>query len=439
MIGPGMRKFRRHLTPIVPDHLLDPEVPALIRFPRKFMDGWRMPPSDLTWHATPGVEMVPCCEPSSAWWTSGTSTPTVCTLSPSSSGYRQGCRTRNAWWKSSDREWAEWAEPLLWNGWLSHHQPHPEVVHNRPFVGIFAAVDGILPGQNTYRVLRSLHPDALVPSPVNSEDAPSSGENDSHGRPLPRPLARRRRTRRRGTCSTSSNPSSSPSCHADDPGTEDREETDVTNLMMSPNHGGGLLSVVQSIDLRLSQVAVDSRVRRALTLLHRLRRYYTCDGSRAGFPSALEGAEAILAAHAVADGGDDTVTENSNQDVAFVEQWWAVLRPLLPAPQAVTLSGVIALVDSVEEEKAQQHGPDNATGEKGTIHHPAPPPRHGMKRKSSRPTKQMKPGCWSTGTTWTGKKRRHNAGRVKHGPGMTGPSTTACTRLRRGLREEEWW
>ena len=123
--------------------------------------------------------------------------------------------------------------------------------------------------------------------------------------------------------------------------------------------------MVQSIDLRLSQVAIDSRVRRALTLLHRLRRFYTCDGSRAGFPSALEGAEAILAAHAVADGGDDTVTENNNQDVAFVEQWWAVLRPLLPAPQAVTLSGVIALVDSVEEEKAQQHGQDNATGEKG--------------------------------------------------------------------------
>ena len=82
-----------------------------------------------------------------------------------------------------DREWAEWAEPLLWEGWLSHHQPDPEVIHNRPFVGIFAAVDGILSGQNTYRVLRSLHPDALVPSPVNSEDAPSSGENDSHGRP----------------------------------------------------------------------------------------------------------------------------------------------------------------------------------------------------------------------------------------------------------------
>ena len=122
--------------------------------------------------------------------------------------------------------------------------------------------------------------------------------------------------------------------------------------------------MVQSIDLRLSQVEVDSRVRRALTLLHRLRCYYTCDGSRAGFPSALEGAEAILAAHAVADGGDDTVTEN-NQDAAFVVQWWAVLRPLLPAPQAVTLSGVIALVDSVEEEKAQQHGQDNATGEKG--------------------------------------------------------------------------
>ena len=126
--------------------------------------------------------------------------------------------------------------------------------------------------------------------------------------------------------------------------------------------------MVQSIDLRLSQVEVDSRVRRALTLLHRLRCYYTCDGSRAGFPSALEGAEAILAAHAVADGGDDTVTENNNQDAAFVVQWWAVLRPLLPAPQAVTLSGVIALVDSVEEEKTQQHGQrDGGKGGQYTI------------------------------------------------------------------------
>eukprot|EP00439_Symbiodinium_sp_Y106_P076770 s86_g15.t2 len=131
-----------------------------------------------------------------------------------------------------NRQWAEWAEPLLWEGWLSHHQPDPEVIRSRPFVGIFAAVDGILPGQNTYRARNS-------------------------------------------------------------------------------------------------------------------------------------SAEAILAAHAVADGGDDTVTENNNQDAAFVEQWWAVLRPLLPAPQAVTLSGVIALVDSVEEEKTQQHGLDNATGEKG--------------------------------------------------------------------------
>ena len=104
MMWPGMRKFRRHLMPIVPDHLLDPEVPALIRFPRKFTDGWRLPPSDLTWHATPGMEMVPCCELSSAWWTSGTLTPTVCTLSPSSSGYWQGCRTRNAWRKSSRTE-----------------------------------------------------------------------------------------------------------------------------------------------------------------------------------------------------------------------------------------------------------------------------------------------------------------------------------------------
>ena len=31
---------------------------------------------------------------------------------------------------------------------------------------------------------------------------------------------------------------------------------------------GGLLSVLQSIDVRLSQLALDARVRRSLTLLH---------------------------------------------------------------------------------------------------------------------------------------------------------------------------
>ena len=40
----------------------------------------------------------------------------------------------------------------------------------------------------------------------------------------------------------------------------------------------------------------------------------------------------------------DTVSENDNQDTAFVEQWWAVLRPWLPAPQAMTAAEVIALV-----------------------------------------------------------------------------------------------
>ena len=96
---------------------------------------------------------------------------------------------------------------------------------------------------------------------------------------------------------------------------------------------GGLLSVLQSIDVRLSQLALDARVRRSLTLLHRLRRFYACDGSRTNFPAVLEGGEAILAAHAVADGGNDTVTENTEDDVVFCETWWASLRPLLPPPR----------------------------------------------------------------------------------------------------------
>ena len=34
-----------------------------------------------------------------------------------------------------------------------------------------------------------------------------------------------------------------------------------------------------------------------------------------GLPSVLEGAEAIFAAHAVADAREDTVTENNNSDI----------------------------------------------------------------------------------------------------------------------------
>ena len=81
------------------------------------------------------------------------------------------------------------------------------------------------------------------------------------------------------------------------------------------------------------------------------------DGSRAGFPASLESVEAILACHAVADGGDDTVTENDNQDLAFVEQWWQTLRPVIPLPVRPGGSGgeTIHLNDTLEKEDGVQN------------------------------------------------------------------------------------
>ena len=117
---------------------------------------------------------------------------------------------------------------------------------------------------------------------------------------------------------------------------------DLTNV------AGGLISVVQSIDIRLGELPVPARVRRGLALLHRLRRFYASDGSRRGFPSALESAEAILACHAVADEGDDTVTESTAEDLEFIEQWWTTLKPLLPPPYSADAKAkeVINLADS---------------------------------------------------------------------------------------------
>ena len=48
--------------------------------------------------------------------------------------------------------------------------------------GIFAAVDGLRPGNRTYTTLRWVPVSDLVPSPVDSDNAPSSGENDEWGR-----------------------------------------------------------------------------------------------------------------------------------------------------------------------------------------------------------------------------------------------------------------
>ena len=117
---------------------------------------------------------------------------------------------------------------------------------------------------------------------------------------------------------------------------------------MDMTYANGLAAVLQSIDLRLTQTELHARIRRALTLLHRLRRYYDAGGTRCGIPSLVEGAEALFASHSVADEGDDMVSENTNADSLFVDQWWKQLRPLLPAPVRTTAAEVIAACDSAE-------------------------------------------------------------------------------------------
>ena len=81
---------------------------------------------------------------------------------------------------------------------------------------------------------------------------------------------------------------------------------------------------------------------------HRLRRYYDSGGGRCGIPTQAEGAEALFASHAVADNGDDLVSENTNADTLFVHESWNQLRPLLPAPRRISAAEVIATVDSGE-------------------------------------------------------------------------------------------
>ena len=181
---------------------------------------------------------------------------------------------------------------------------------------------------------------------------------------------------------------------------------------------GGLLSVLQSIDVRLSQLALDARVRRSLTLLHRLRRFYACDGSRTNFPAVLEGGEAILAAHAVADGGNDTVTENTEDDVVFCETWWASLRP--PRVMPVRAIEVLALTDSegkgqMEADPGDQERAFSANHLLGRV------PRRGMRHKSCGRSRRTPSGCRTIGMRRTEKPKRSNNAVGEHESGMIGP------------------
>ncbi|CAE7428891.1 unnamed protein product [Symbiodinium sp. CCMP2456] len=136
-----------------------------------------------------------------------------------------------------------------------------------------------------------------------------------------------------------------------------------------PPAGGGLHQVLQSVDLRLSQLEVQARVRWALTLLHSLRRHYSCDGTRVMLPPEAEPAEALLASHAVADEGNDTVNELDNQDSSFTASWFDQLRSVLPLPCRHAASAIAGLESAVipeatnvldSDEETVQHPPSHA-------------------------------------------------------------------------------
>ncbi|CAE7223916.1 Ank3 [Symbiodinium sp. CCMP2592] len=198
---------------------------------------------------------------------------------------------------ADDLVWASWVENLLWLDWVALRIPPPGTPRRQ--VGIFEAVDGIRAGTNTYRVLRETPLDEaiILPEDVDSENAIYS-ETD-----LPMPLIELLFADLFMPLHSSG-----------------LMETSLATRRASPVDG--LSSVLQGVDFRLSQTEVMARVRRALTLLHRLRHYYDISGGRCGLPAAAEGVEALLTAHAVADGGDETVTEPGNEDTSFIEQWW---------------------------------------------------------------------------------------------------------------------
>ena len=122
---------------------------------------------------------------------------------------------------------------------------------------------------------------------------------------------------------------------------------------------GGPSQVTQALDLRLSETDTAARVRRALTMLHRLRRRYGADEGRGRFPPMAEGLEAVLAAHACADGGDDTVSELDNSDGLFIDVWWGqVLALLPPPPQAIDASLVTQVNSSVSAQRVESDDED---------------------------------------------------------------------------------
>ena len=124
---------------------------------------------------------------------------------------------------------------------------------------------------------------------------------------------------------------------------------------------GGLSQVTQALDLRLSQTDTAARVRRALTMLHRLRRRYGADEGRARFPPMAEGLEAVLAAHACADGGDDTVSELDNSDGLFIDVWWGQVLALLPPPASGLEASLVTQVNSsVSAQRVESDDEDTA-------------------------------------------------------------------------------
>ena len=134
----------------------------------------------------------------------------------------------------------------------------------------------------------------------------------------------------------------------------------------------------------------------------------------------MEGAEALFAAHSVADGGDEGATECDNCDTQFVDQWWMQLRPLLPAPVRVPSQDVVTVEDSGSRAHANE-----------TLADPEEPPNRSESqerweaeelRQCGRRTRRT---CWTSGTTATDKRkgswptdRRKGDGQCQTGTGV---------------------
>ena len=79
--------------------------------------------------------------------------------------------------RTDDMEWSMTTENYLWQDWCQHHLPEDGSAPNTN-VGIFEAVDGLRPGDNTYKVLSRVPLADIVATPERDDT-----DEDNNGRP----------------------------------------------------------------------------------------------------------------------------------------------------------------------------------------------------------------------------------------------------------------